>query len=103
MVTWNTVGLQTPFITVSRDADVFTDPVGRYDAVFPIWAARDIAVFAFDLRGFGRTCFEGENPQASYGKTSGPDQLQDIEFFIKQLSPRFPNVPIFLMGFSMVR
>ncbi|KAF8499380.1 alpha beta-hydrolase [Gautieria morchelliformis] len=80
----------------------FMEHVGRYEAVFPAWAARDIAVFAFDQRGFGRTYFsrDGVN-NALYGKTSGVDQVRDIEFFVKEMSCRFPDVPIFLMGFSM--
>jgi acylglycerol lipase len=75
--------------------------VGRYESIFPVWAARDIAVFAFDQRGFGRTCSDAFN-NALFGKTSGVDQVRDIEFFVKEMSRRFPDVPIFLMGFSMV-
>ena len=80
----------------------------RYDHFFPKFVARDISVFAFDQRGWGRTaCDEAErSPGARYGWTSRPRQLTDLEFFIKREASRVAaggqKVPLFLMGHSMV-
>ncbi|EIW80282.1 hypothetical protein CONPUDRAFT_165852 [Coniophora puteana RWD-64-598 SS2] len=39
----------------------FVEHIARYEHVFPVWAARGIAVFAYDQRGFGRTALGEEH------------------------------------------
>lgn len=84
----------------------FIEHVGRYQHVFPLWAARGIAVFAFDQRGFGRTAEDREqrSSDSSYGKTSGPQQNEDVEWAVGAARAKFgKELPVFLMGHSMVR
>ena len=77
----------------------------RYEWMHGVYASRGITVFAFDQRGFGQTALEaeGKTGQHLYGKTSWSQQLADIEWCIKHVQDLHPNVPVFLMGHSMVR
>jgi len=82
----------------------FVEHCARYDRAFSQWAAKDISVFAFDQRGYGKTATDEENKSAysSYGKTSWKEQMLDIAFFITREKERIGSgVPIFLMGHSM--
>ena len=84
----------------------FAEHIGRYAWAHGAAAARGVAVFAFDGRGFGQTAL-GERARVSrasrYGKTSWAEQLRDIEWWARHVRERFPGVPVFLMGHSMVR
>ena len=82
----------------------FIEHIARYEHVFPAWSARDIAVFAYDQRGFGRTALDSENKSkdSSYAKTSWKEQLQDLEWAINHAKSEFGSVPLFLYGHSMV-
>jgi len=76
-----------------------------FEHVFSAWHARGFAVFAYDQRGFGRTALDNEHKSrlSAYGKFSGPEQLDDIEFFIKHAREKVPKgTPFFLYGHSMV-
>ncbi|KAG2358101.1 Alpha/Beta hydrolase protein [Suillus spraguei] len=81
----------------------FTEHIARYEHVFPTWSTRDIAVFAYDQRGFGRTALDMENKSkdSSYAKTSWKEQLQDIEWAINHAKSVFGSIPVFLSGHSM--
>lgn len=88
----------------------FIEHIGRYEHVFPLWQVRGVSVFAFDLRGFGKTAEDvggsskNVKSKSSYGKTSGKDQLQDVEWAIKTAKEKLgKTLPVFLMGHSMVR
>ncbi|KDR66911.1 hypothetical protein GALMADRAFT_147558 [Galerina marginata CBS 339.88] len=63
----------------------------------------NIAVFSFDLRGFGRTALDKDHrsKDAAYGKSKWEFQMDDVEWAIEQTAEKFPAVPIFLMGVSM--
>jgi acylglycerol lipase len=80
----------------------------RYEHVFPLYAARDIAVFAFDQRGFGQTSLhEDKSDHSSYAKTSWLEQMADIDFFLgREIDMRGKGAgsttKVFLMGHSMV-
>jgi len=55
---------------------------------------QDIAVYAYDQRGFGQSPHRGRWP--------GTDALaHDARLFIQLLHTRFPNTPLFLLGHSM--
>lgn len=76
----------------------------RYEWMHGVYATRGITVFTFDQRGFGRTALDAEakTGHSLYGKTSWPEQLCDIEWWIKHVQDRYPSLPVFLMGHSMV-
>jgi acylglycerol lipase len=82
----------------------FAENVERYEHVHKIWAERGFFVLAFDLRGFGRTALDEKKSRSSiYGRTSDDDQIKDIKWGINFVRDANPNVPVFLMGHSMVR
>ena len=83
----------------------FAEHIGRYEHVFVQYPPRGITIFAFDQRGFGRTVLDlgHKSKDSTYGKTNWHLQLRDIEFFARYLAKEFPDVPLFLMGHSMVR
>lgn len=82
----------------------FAEHIGRYTHIHPRLAQNGVAVFAFDLRGFGKTAQDTEkkSSHSSYGKTSWPENFADIEWAIKHVREEYPGVPVFLMGHSMV-
>lgn len=71
-----------------------------------MYAARGIAVFAYDQRGFGKTAMgkEGKLQSKLYGRTSGEEQAKDIEWALAHVKSGLAKdgVPVFLMGHSMV-
>lgn len=83
----------------------FIEHIGRYEHIFPQWQDRGISVFTFDLRGFGKTA-EGaiqKGDSKAYGRTSGIQQLGDAEWALKHAKEQAGEIPMFLMGHSMVR
>ncbi|KAJ7352183.1 Alpha/Beta hydrolase protein [Mycena albidolilacea] len=77
---------------------------GRYHALHTQLAAEhDIAVFAFDLRGFGQTALHPTQRSATsaYGKTDWDKQLDDVEWALRRTEDEFPGLSVFLMGASM--
>ncbi|KAI0706362.1 alpha beta-hydrolase [Earliella scabrosa] len=80
----------------------FADHISRYEDVHPRWAQRDIAVFAYDMRGFGRTALDDahRSPEAAYGKTSRAAEHADLSFWVRHVRATFPKAPIFVMGHS---
>jgi len=84
----------------------FAEHIGRYTHFHPLLAARGVAVFAFDQRGFGLTAQDkkgNKSKDSTYGKTCWQDQMRDIEWAINHTQKLFEGVPVFLMGHSMVR
>lgn len=84
----------------------FIEHVGRYEHVFPVWQQRNISVFTFDQRGFGRTAEDKEkrSKDSSYAKTSDKHQMEDTEWAVKTAKKMLgEDLPTFLMGHSMVR
>ncbi|KAG9042073.1 hypothetical protein FS837_011370 [Tulasnella sp. UAMH 9824] len=83
----------------------FQEHIGRYDHVFQRVQRAGIEVFAFDQRGWGRTVFDEQHksPNSHYGVTTRPQQLGDLEFFVKRESEKAKadGVPLFLWGHSM--
>lgn len=64
-----------------------------------------LASTVFSLTRYGRTALDAENrsPSSTYGKSSRPEQLADIEFFLNEAKKRFDTDRLFLYGHSMVR
>lgn len=82
----------------------FAEHLGRYEWAHGEYASQGITVFTYDQRGFGRTALDHPNKSkhSAYGKTSWPDQLSDIEFWVKHLKSEYSELPLFLKGHSMV-
>lgn len=87
----------------------FVEHIGRYPHLHTHFAENGIAVFAFDQRGFGKTALDMDHKSSdsSFGKTSGKDQLIDVEWAItstkEEMEKRgWDGVKLFLMGHSMV-
>ncbi|GAA5884865.1 hypothetical protein JCM16303_005327 [Sporobolomyces ruberrimus] len=90
----------TPTVAVVLFIHGFVEHVRRYDHVFPMYADKGIAVFAYDQRGFGQTAFY--TPKHTQGQTSWPQQFTDIDHFASYTRSLFPSpLPFFLMGHSM--
>ncbi|KAF8342951.1 alpha beta-hydrolase [Cantharellus anzutake] len=82
----------------------FIEHIGRYDAIFRRWQTKNVSVFGFDQRGWGRTALDKEHSSwnALYGLTTWEHQMEDIAFFINRERQAVGyGVPIFLMGQSM--
>lgn len=82
----------------------FRDHISRHEDVHAAFARRHVSIFAYDLRGYGRTALDPMNrsPGAAYGKTSRGLEIQDLEWWIKHVSETNKRLPLFLMGFSGV-
>jgi alpha-beta hydrolase superfamily lysophospholipase len=82
----------------------FVEHVGRYDHVFRAWTARGFGVFTYDQRGFGRTALDEKHKSkdSKYGKTNMDAQLEDVRWAVEEAKKKWPDVPMFLMGHSMV-
>ncbi|RPD60088.1 lysophospholipase [Lentinus tigrinus ALCF2SS1-6] len=80
----------------------FRDHISRHADVHAAFAKRHVTIFAYDLRGYGRTALDPMNrsPDASYGKTTRALEIKDLEWWIKHVSETNKRLPLFLMGFS---
>jgi acylglycerol lipase len=84
----------------------FAEHISRngYNIAFTHFASKGVTVFAFDQRGFGHTAIESEKRHdGSYGRTSGDLALNDIDWALNHAKNKYPNLPVFLFGHSMVR
>ena len=92
----------------------FADPVARH-AEHAAWARRGVVLFAYDLRGFGRTVRGGEGggdgkrkrkgkgKEGTYGRTDARRAEADLAWWVAYVARRWAGVPVFLMGYSAVR
>ena len=82
----------------------FAEHVGRHEHAHRYWQTKDITVFTFDQRGFGRTALDAEHKSqdAAYGKETFEDQMRDIEFWVLHVKKQYPELSLFLVGQSMV-
>ncbi|KAI0738056.1 lysophospholipase [Daedaleopsis nitida] len=80
----------------------FADHISRYEDVHSIFSQQGITVFAYDLRGFGRTALDKQNrsPGEYYGKTSRLLEFGDLEHWIRYVSRTYPGLSIFVLGYS---
>lgn len=72
----------------------FNDYANAFDAAGRWWAARGIATYAFDQRGFGRTGRRGIWPGVE-------TMVADLLDAASALKSQHPDVPLFLLGESM--
>lgn len=76
-----------------------TEHIGRYESFAQDMTAQGIAVAGFDLRGHGQN--PGSREVASFGENGWEASLQDIHLFFELLHQRFPNIPHYMLGFSL--
>ena len=76
-----------------------TEHIGRYEKLASILTGSGIAVVGFDLRGHGQN--KGNHVCASFGKKGWRASLHDIFLFHLEMNRLFPNIPYFMMGFSL--
>lgn len=83
----------------------FADHISRNEHFFARWAAAGVTVFAYDMRGFGKTALDTAHRSAgaAYGKTSRALEVRDVEWWVEHLAKTYPDLPLFLMGYSAVR
>lgn len=76
-----------------------TEHIGRYEQLADHLTSYGIAVAGFDLRGHGHN--PGDNQCASFGEGGWNYALHDMHLFYLELKSRFPNIPHFMLGFSL--
>ena len=76
-----------------------TEHICRYEKLAETLTNHGIAVAGFDLRGHGRN---GGDPEcASFGEGGWEASIRDMHLFYQELERRFPDIPHFMMGFSL--
>lgn len=77
---------------------------GRYTDAHLLLAEQEITVFSYDQRGFGRTALDAEHKSkdSAYGKTNWNAALEDLDWAVHYAHKQHPELPIFIMGSSMV-
>ena len=76
-----------------------TEHIGRYEKLAEFLTDYGIAVAGFDLRGHGRN--PGDNQCASFGENGWKLSLHDMHLFYLEVESRFPDIPHFMLGFSL--
>ena len=76
-----------------------TEHIGRYEQLAEYLTSYGIAVAGFDLRGHGHN--PGDNQCASFGEGGWNYALHDMHLFYLELESKFPNIPHFMLGFSL--
>ena len=76
-----------------------TEHMGRYKSFAEFLCPMGIAVAGFDLRGHGQN--PGDPEVASFGEGGWAASIEDMRLFYELLQDRFPEVPHFMLGFSL--
>ena len=76
-----------------------TEHIGRYEPLAQELTEHGILVAGFDLRGHGRN--PGDHNVASFGEGGWEASIQDMRLFFEILGERFPDLPHFMLGFSL--
>lgn len=90
---------EEPPCMVLQIAHGMTEHIGRYEKLAQSLTQHGIAVAGFDLRGHGHNAKDPEC--ASFGEGGWEASIQDMHLFYRELENHFPNVPHFMMGFSL--
>ena len=76
-----------------------TEHMGRYEDFAESMTRLGIAVAGFDLRGHGKN--SGDPQVASFGEGGWEASIQDMRLFFALLRQRFPEIPHYMLGFSL--
>lgn len=76
-----------------------TEHMGRYEGFAADLCGQGIAVAGFDLRGHGKN--NGNPNVASCGEGGWEASIEDMHLFFELLAQRFPEVPHYMLGFSL--
>ena len=76
-----------------------TEHMGRYEAFASVMASHGIAVAGFDLRGHGKN--PGNPEVAAFVPGDWQASVAEVQLFREHLHREFPDVPQFLLGFSL--
>ena len=76
-----------------------TEHMGRYESFAEFLCPMGIAVAGFDLRGHGKN--PGDPEVASFGEGGWSASIEDMRLFYEMLKQRFPEVPHYMLGFSL--
>ena len=76
-----------------------TEHIGRYEKLAEVLTEQGIAAAGFDLRGHGRNA--GDPSCASFGEGGWEASVRDMHLFYQETERRFPDIPHFMMGFSL--
>lgn len=76
-----------------------TEHMGRYEDFAESMTQLGIAVAGFDLRGHGKN--SGDPQVASFGEGGWAASIQDMRLFFALLRQRFPEIPHYMLGFSL--
>ena len=84
---------------VLQIAHGMTEHIGRYEEFAEQMTLNGIAVCGFDLRGHGKN---GDDEEvASFGMNGWELALHDMRNFFNEIKKCIPDVPYFMMGFSL--
>lgn len=95
-IVWQPVCKPTMIVQITHG---MTEHIGRYEKLAEMLTDYGIAVAGFDLRGHGKN--PGDSQCASFGVNGWNYALHDMHLFYLELKSRFPNVPHFMLGFSL--
>ena len=76
-----------------------TEHMGRYETFAEFLLPMGIAVAGFDLRGHGKNL--GDPDVASFGEGGWVASIEEMRLFYELLKQRFPEVPHYMLGFSL--
>ena len=76
-----------------------TEHMGRYEKLAEYLTGLNVAVAGFDLRGHGKN--PGDPLVASFGEGGWQKALEDMHIFFELLRQRFPELPHYMLGFSL--
>lgn len=76
-----------------------TEHIGRYTELARKLTAHGIAAAGFDLRGHGRNA--GDPDIASFGEGGWEASVEDMHLLFDVLAKRFPELPHYMLGFSL--
>lgn len=76
-----------------------TEHILRYDEFANILIEEGIMVIGYDLRGHGQNACD--TTCASFGEGGWNKSIEDIHLFYDKIHQGYPNVPYYLLGFSL--
>lgn len=76
-----------------------TEHIHRYEQLANILIEEGVMVIGYDLRGHGKNT--GDLTCATFGMNGWNQSIDDIHLFYEMIHKDYPNVPYYLLGFSL--